>query len=99
MWLAVIVCLGLAAVAIVWLGVIPPPNAVVVLKIREGSACVKRGRLQLHVQDHVNEILSEEGIARGFIALTPNNRVVFSRQIPGSVRQRLRNVLFNRWVD
>jgi len=82
----------------VWLGFVPPPNARLLIKIRGGSVRVARGSLKAHAREHVTEILSEIGINRGFIAVSADNRVAFSRQIPVAVHQRLRNVLLNQWA-
>ena len=46
-------------------------------------------------REHVSEILSEAKVSKGFIAITSDNRVKFSKQIPAAVHQRLRNVLLN----
>jgi hypothetical protein len=91
------VCLALFAFAAVSLGYVPPPHASTLLRIRAGALHVARGRLQPHAREHVAEILLEVGISRGFVAVTPTNRVTFSRNIPAAIHQRLRNVLLNQW--
>ena len=96
MSLVVIVILGLLFYATVWLGFIPPPHAVIVLKIRNGAVQVTKGNLKGYARSNVVELLSTAGVSRGFIAITPAKRVSFSRQIPASLHQRLRNVLLNQ---
>jgi hypothetical protein len=97
MWLIPIVCLAALALAAVWFGFVPPPNASTLLQIRAGAVRTSRGRLKPHAREHVTEILTEASVSRGFIAITPGNRVVFSRTIPNAVHQRLGNVLLNQW--
>jgi len=98
MWLIPIACLFALGIAAVWFGFVPPPNASTLLHVRQGAIRVKRGTLKPHAKEHVSEILSEAGVSRGFIAVTSGNRVAFSRHIPASVHQKLRNVLLNQWV-
>jgi hypothetical protein len=52
--------------------------------------------MRSHAREHLTEILSDAQVSRGFIAITPANRIVFSRNIPAAVHQRLRNVLLNQ---
>jgi hypothetical protein len=88
---------GLAFLAI-WLGFVPPPHASTLIRIRDGAIHVRRGQLQPHAREHIAEILHDAGVSKGFIAITPENWVAFSRRIPPSVHQRLRNVLLNQWA-
>ena len=98
MWLIAILCLAGLAFAAMWLGFIPPPHASTLMQIRGGGIRVTRGTIKPHAREHVTEILSEVGVSRGFIAVTAGNRVYFSRRIPATVHQRLRNVLLNQWA-
>lgn len=98
MWLIPIGCLVALAFAAVWFRFVPPPHASTLLQIRAGSVSTTRGSLRPHAREHVTEILSEVKVSRGFIAITSGNRVIFSRHIPTSVHQRLRNVLLNQWA-
>jgi hypothetical protein len=98
MWILIIIGLAGAAAASIWLGFVPPPHAATLIHIRSGGLQVKRGRLQAHAREHVSEILQDAGVSRGFIAITSQNRVAFSRHIPSTVHQRLRNVLLNQWA-
>jgi hypothetical protein len=97
MWLIPILCLAALAFAAVWLGFVPPPHASTLLRIRAGAIRTTRGSLKPHAREHVTEILTGAGVSKGFIAITPGNRVSFSRHIPGAIHQRLRNVLLNQW--
>jgi len=98
MWILIIIGLAGAAATSIWLGFLPPPHATTLIHIRSGGLHVSRGRLQAHAKEHVSEILREAGVSRGFIAITAPSRVAFSRRIPSTVRQRLRNVLLNQWA-
>ena len=93
--------LGLPVVAVlaVELRLIPPPHASIVLRIRRGEIQVIKGRLPTVAKEQINEIVETEGLLRGFVAVLPNGRIVCSRQIHPSVRQRLRNILVNRFVE
>jgi len=51
-----------------------------------------------HAKGQVLDVLKDSGISKGFIALTPGNRVMFSLGMPEKVKQRLRNVILNQWV-
>lgn len=97
MWLAVIVGVVALGFALIWLGFIPPPQAAILIRIRAGRAEVTKGRLRADTLASVSHVLEHAGVNRGFIALTSQDRVHFSANIPAGVRQRLRNVLLNRW--
>ena len=88
---------GLALFAI-WQGLVPPPHATTLIRIRDGAVYVRRGRVQPHAKEHIADIMRDVGVSSGFIAITPGNWVAFSRQIPPAVHQRLRNVLLNQWA-
>jgi hypothetical protein len=98
MWLIAIVCLAGLAIAAIWLGFVPPPHASTLIRVRDGAVRVRRGMVKSDVKAQMAEILTEAGVSRGFIAVTPDNRVAFSRRIPPTVHQRLRNVLLNQWA-
>jgi hypothetical protein len=76
-------------------GFVPPPHAAILIRIRGGELHVSRGRVRAQTREFVLDILSQAAVTNGFIAVTPGNWVVFSRQIPRAVHQRLRNVLLN----
>jgi hypothetical protein len=96
MWLIPILCLVAGAFAAVSFGIVPPPHASTLLRVQPGTIRVTKGQVKPFAREHVREILAEAGVARGFIAITHSNRVIFSRHIPESVHQRLRNVLLNQ---
>ena len=74
------------------------PHASIIIRVHSGGLRVTRGKLRPHARNDVADILSEAGIVRGFIAITPDQRVSFSRHIPSPIHQRLRNVLVNQWA-
>lgn len=79
------------------LGFIPPLNAKIIVRIRNGSLVFEKGRLEGNVSEHVEAILRGARVSEGYVAITAGPRVYFSRQIPHDVHQRLRNVLLNQW--
>lgn len=89
--------IGLAVLA-VWQGFIPPPHATTLIRIRDGTVSIRRGRVQSHAREHIADILRDAGVSTGYIAITPENWVAFSRRIPPGLHQRLRNVLLNQWA-
>src|SRR5262249_51303926 len=97
MWPALIVGAVAFGFALVWLGFVPPPQATILIRIRDGRTQVSRGRLRSDTLVSVSHVLEDTAVSRGFIALTTQDRVHFSANIPAGVRQRLRNVLLNRW--
>jgi hypothetical protein len=97
-WILVIVCGVSVGVVSIWLGVLPPLNATTLISIRRGQVRLRKGQLRVHAKEDVSDILREAGVSRGFIAITAQNRVVFSRRIPSTIHQRLRNVLLNQWA-
>jgi hypothetical protein len=98
MWFIPIACFLAIAFAAVWFGFVPPPHAKTILRIGLDGICATRGSLRPHAREHLTEILSEARVSKGFIAVTSADRVVFSRNIPTAVHQRLRNVLLNQWA-
>jgi hypothetical protein len=96
MWVIIILGLIGAAVLAVWLGLVPPPNAATLIRIRGGQLHLRKGQLRGYAKQHATEILAGAGVSSGFMAITSHNSVVFSRQIPPAIRQRLRNVLLNQ---
>ena len=94
----ILLCLSLAAAAPFILGLVPPFGTAVMLRIKNGGLQVETGSLRSMAKQHVEEILLESRVTRGFIAITSANRVVFSRRIPSTTHQRLRNILLNQWA-
>jgi hypothetical protein len=81
--------------SLVQFGFVPPPQAILLIRIRSGQIKIRRGNLRPLAKDFVSEILQTAKISQGFIAVTSSHRVFFSRNIPQRVHQRLRNVLLN----
>jgi hypothetical protein len=98
MWILIIGGLVSVVAASVWLGFLPPPHATTLIRISGGQLQVSRGGLKAHAKLDVSEILHDAGVSHGFIAITRHNRVSFSRRIPATVHQGLRNVLLNQWI-
>lgn len=79
-------------------GLLPPPRAATLIRVRSGKPRVIRGPMRPDATEQVGAILRGAGVSRGFIAITSQNRVAFSRTIPARVHQRLRNVILNQWA-
>ena len=89
-------------IAVIWivtvlLGLVPPPHTKTLIKIHNGQLRVTRGQLRAQAREFVSDILQQSGVMDGYIAITPGNRTAFSRKIPRTVHQRLRNVLLNNF--
>jgi hypothetical protein len=76
-------------------GVVPPPDAKILIKIRHGQLRVTRGQVRAQSREFVVDILRQANVTNGFIAITYYKRAAFSRNIPRDTQQRLRNVLLN----
>jgi hypothetical protein len=96
MWFGVIGGLVLIWLLAVCFGLLPPPHASTLIRIRGGVLQIRKGQLILHARGRVGDLLTEASVADGFIAVTPGNRVAFSRNIPAAIRQQLRNVILNQ---
>lgn len=95
--IVILIAIVLLIFAAIELGFIPPFNARVIVRMRNGSLVFERGRLQGNASEHVEAILRGARVSEGFVAITSGQRVYFSWQIPRDVHQRLRNVLLNQW--
>ncbi|WP_437228582.1 DUF3634 family protein [Planctomicrobium sp. SH661] len=95
LWIAAIATAAAVAFGAVKLGFVPPPNARSIFRIRDGVIRVQRGHLRYAAKESLTEVLAAEGVNKGFIAITSGGRVTFSREIPSSVHQKIRNVLLN----
>jgi Protein of unknown function (DUF3634) len=98
MLLQILIGLLIVAVLLVWLGFVPPPHAVTLIRVRNGVATVKKGHVRSDALEAVSQILREAGVAGGFIAVMGDNKLVFSRKVPPQIHQRVRNVLLNQWA-
>lgn len=97
-WFGLLCGSVLMAFLAIRIGILAPPHAITLIRLRDGGLQVKRGRMRPDAIGQVAEILSHAGVSNGFIAVTPGNRVTFSRSISSAVRQRLRNVILNQWI-
>lgn len=93
--LVFIPALGIVAALLWWLSTQPPLGAPLLIRIREGKPGTTRGGMSSHALADLEEILRDHQVSRGFVAKNGDGRVVFSRSIPESCRQQLRNVLTN----
>jgi hypothetical protein len=87
-------------VAIFWLlavllGFIPPPHAKTIIRIHNGKIRITRGQVRAQPREFISDIVQQTGMTTGYIAVTHYNRASFSRNIPGDIQQRIRNVLLN----
>jgi len=98
MWFLIMGGLVSVVAASIWLGFLPPPHATTLIRISGGQLHATKGGLKANTKQDVSEILRDAGVSHGFIAITRHNRVTFSRRIPATVHQRLRNVLLNQWI-
>lgn len=90
-----LITLGIAAVIFLQTETGIAWQAVIVVRIRAGHVTVVKGALLPHARAGLAEVVRAAGIERGFLAVKRNREVAFSRNIPGELRQRLRNVLLN----
>jgi hypothetical protein len=88
----------IAFIAITW-EYVPPPWARVVLWIRDGSVRVGKGRITAALKEQLDEIVADEKLKRGWIAIRSDQRLRFSRGLSPAVRQRIRNAIVNRYLD
>lgn len=87
------------ALLVLWLAISlgwwPSPIAATVIRIHAGKVAVTRGQLRSTTREDVAEVLASSGVRSGFITLSGAGHVRFSRSIPPTLHQRLRNVLLN----
>ena len=96
LWLILLLTAGLVPLAVRGLGNLPPGDAVTLIQIRAGTLHITRGKVSSLAKEHVLDIMSEAKVTAGFIAINAQKRVTFSRGIPGTIHQKLRNVLLNQ---
>jgi hypothetical protein len=87
-----------AGLLAIMFGFLPPPHASTLIRVNDGKVRISRGEMRPHAKVQMAEVLSEAGVSRCFIALTPGNRVRFSRGVPSAIHQRLRNIILNQWA-
>ena len=90
---AVGLLLVLSLLAIWYFEWLVPLGASTLIRIRGDSLQVLRGSVRAPVRSDLSDILRRAGVTRGFICINHQRRIVFSRSIPDSIRQHLRNVL------
>ena len=96
MWIWIIGGSVLAGLLAVRFGLLAPPHATTLVRIRDGKLRIRRGNMLPYAKGQVADVLREAGVSSCFIAVVPGNRVVFSRAIPSTVHQRLRNIILNQ---
>ena len=94
-WLLPVIAIAGAWFVAISLGFLPPPNAKIMIKIRDSHLHITCGQLRAQPREFVTDILQQANVTKGFIAITHSKRAHFSRHIPRDIRQRLRNVLLN----
>jgi hypothetical protein len=95
MWPTLLLAVLLLGAGWYWFISTPPLSCKLLIRIRKGACFFSGESVARQQMLDVAEILHESGVQTGFIALTANSRVKFSREIPEAVRQRLRNVLMS----
>jgi len=95
LFLRLLILVGLAWWLLVGIGLLPPPFSRTTIRIRNGQIRIAGADLPPRVRAYVADVVREAMLPGGFIALSGNRRVAFSRGIPEGVRQRLRNILLN----
>jgi hypothetical protein len=95
-WIWLIGSVVLAGLLALRLGLLAPPHATTLIRIREGKVHIRRGSMLPYAREQVADALREAGVSSCFIAVVPGSRVVFSRTIPSRLHQRLRNVILNQ---
>jgi hypothetical protein len=95
LWIGISAIIAAICMLLVQFGFMPPPHATILIRVRGDKLRVVRGRVKAQTHQFVSDIVREAVVTRGYIAVTPAKRVFFSRAIPRTVHQRLRNVLLN----
>ena len=95
LWIWIAAGAVLAAAALVWFGFVPSPFAPTLIRYRAGKLEVSKGTLLPRARAQVAELLESAEVSKCFFTISPQNKVLFSRQIPSSIHQRLRNVILN----
>lgn len=80
---------------LVGIGLLPSPFCRTTIRIRNGQIRIAGADLPPRAREHVADVMREAGLPAGFVTLSGDRRVAFSRSIPEGMRQRLRNILLN----
>lgn len=92
----IVICLmGLIGLALVVLRDRPPLNTKCLIRIHNGAGFVTGEPLPRHVMLSLIDILHGAQVKTGFIAITSEARVTFSRNIPEAIHQQVRNIVLN----
>ena len=92
----VVICLvGMLGLAVFFLWNRPPLNPKCLIRIHNSAGFVSGEPLPRHVMLSLADILHEAQVKTGFIAITADARVKFSRTVPEKFHQRLRNLVLN----
>jgi hypothetical protein len=90
-----VIVIAIAAIAAGWwLLDVPPAGMDTLVVVKDANVSIKRGHLRPPVLADVRALLSEAQVAKGYIGVA-RRRISFSRTIPRSLRQKLRNVILN----
>lgn len=96
MWLvATLILIVGASIGAIGLGFVPPPGAHTLIQVKAGVVLLTRGSVHSRIMADIGEVLARAGVSSGFIAISSENRIAFSRRIPPAMRQQLRNILLN----
>lgn len=89
----------LLALVIWWVlvafGIVPSPFSRTIIRIRKGSILVRGAELSPRAKEHVADIIRSAMVQGGFITLSASRSITFSREVPDSIRQQIRNILLN----
>jgi hypothetical protein len=66
------------------------------LDVQDGRAIQRKGRLSNRILAEINDVLAKQPEVKGSIRSSGDRRYRFSRSIPKSLHQKLRNVLASR---
>jgi hypothetical protein len=95
MWLPLVIALVLLGGWLGWRSCLPPLGTKSLLRIRNGAVFLSGEPLTRQTLMAVADLIHQAGVRSGFIAILPERRIKFSRQIPAQLHQQLRNVLLN----
>ena len=65
------------------------------IEIRGGSARCVKGKVVGRLLNEISSLASANDIKEGEIWIDPAGKVSFSREIPETIHQRIRNVIFS----
>jgi len=95
LFVRILIVVGLAWWLLVGTGLLPSPFSRTTIRIRNGQIRISGTDLSSRAREHVADVMREAMLPSGFITVSGDRRVKFSRSIPEGMRQRLRNILLN----